>query len=138
MKAIDGLVSWVRSIELGVWSFYLLFVVSFFCEVAFVKGAERLGGMPLSIAGLTAIGAIWGLLNLRFIDPTRSLNDPITRAALYLTRRWPLVGYLINALIIGGAPGVAIVAVKLNQPRRVALVSATAIAFAVVWTFIWK
>jgi hypothetical protein len=138
MKFIDGVISWVRSVEDGVKVYYLMFIVSFFVEGGAVKLLVHYGGIPLSIAGFILVGGALGFIELWHIDPNKPLKDPIMKAALYWTKRKPLVGYLINALVIGGAPGVAIVAVKLNQPRRVALVSATAIAFAVVWTLIWK
>ena len=48
-----------------------------------------------------------------------------------------MAGYLLNAVVTGGAPGVAVVLKKLDHPRRLSLTLLAAVLFAAVWAPLW-
>jgi hypothetical protein len=131
----------------GVWVFYLVFVTMLAAEggvVAAVLAAARSMRHPgvgpwaawaLFIAG----GTVLGLVELRAIRPRQRMRDPVLRACCWLQRRLGTFGYLVNALVIGGAPGSAVALVQTEHPHRRRLTYLAAVLFASVWVplFVW-
>jgi len=125
----------------GVWVFYFVFVAMLATEGLIVAGVlavarsvhhPRIGpwvAWVLFMAG----GAILGLLELRAIRPGQQIRDPILRACCWLQRRWGTPGYLVNALLIGGAPGSAVALVQTEHPHRQGLTYLAAVLFASAW-----
>jgi hypothetical protein len=136
--------------NLGVWIFYVVFV-------GLLLGEGLIVGAVLAVARAAhhpALGpwAAWvlfigggfflGWIELRTVRPAQKMRDPILRACCWLQRRHGVLGYLVNAVAIGGAPGSAVALVQTEHPRRRSLTLLAAILFASVWVplfvFVWR
>jgi len=136
--------------QLGVWVFYVVFIVLLFGEsfiVRLVLATSRHFGHPsvgpwaawcLFVAG----GAGLGFVELKSIRPAQRMRDPILRACCWLQRRLGVIGFVVNAALLGGAPGSAVALVSTRHPRRLFLTCLAAILFATTWVplfvFLWR
>jgi hypothetical protein len=136
--------------QLGVWVFYAVFFGLLAGEgfaVGLVLAVTRWMGYPhvgpwaawiLFIIGGSALA--W--VELRTIRPAQRMRDPVLLACCWLQRRFGVVGYLVNAGIIGGAPGAAVALSQTSHPRRVSLSVLASIVFASIWVplfvLVWR
>lgn len=117
----------------GIWVFYLVFVILLFVEGSIVHTLGLWIGGAVFLFG----GAALGLFELRSTKTNQRLRDPILRIGCRLQTNWGAAGYVLNAVITGGSPGVAVALKKLDHPRRVPLTLLAAVLFAVVWAPVW-
>jgi hypothetical protein len=134
----------------GVWIFYAVFVVLLACEgivvgavIAAARSMHHPSAGPLAAWALFVVGGtLLGLLELRAIRPQQRMRDPVLRACCWLQRHLGITGYLVNALIIGGAPGSAVALVQTEHPRRRELTFLAAVLFASLWVplfvLVWR
>jgi hypothetical protein len=134
----------------GVWIFYVVFVALLAFEGAVVGGVVEVARSlhhpaigPWAAWVLFVVGgSLLGLVELRAIRPQQRMRDPLLRACCWLQRRWGAFGYLVNAVIIGGAPGTAVALVQTDHPRRRELTYLAAVLFATVWVplfvLVWR
>ena len=134
----------------GVWIFYVVFLVLLAFEgavVGAVLAASRTlhhpGAGPWAAWVLFIIGgSLLGLVELRAIRPQQQMRDPLLRACCWLQRHLGVTGFLVNAVIIGGAPGSAVALVQTDHPRRRGLTYLAAVLFASVWVplfvLVWR
>jgi hypothetical protein len=136
--------------KVGVWVFYVVFVLLLVAEgaiVAAILAAARWLGLSslgpwaawlLFIAG----GSLLGLFELRSITTAQKMRDPILMACCWLQRRLGPVGYIINATVIGGSPGTAVALKQTGSYRATALTILAAVLFASVWVplfvYLWR
>lgn len=124
--------------EAGTWTFYLVFVISILFEATLVHFLGLwLGGVVLLVGGLGL-----GLFSLKFTNPEAKARDPFFRAAIWCIKRQPQLGYVLLAIVLGGAPGTAVAYKKINHPQVVWLTVLAAILFAAFWAIafstIWR
>lgn len=123
---------------MGVWVFYIVFVVLLFVEGAIVHLLGLWFGGAVFLFG----GAALGIFELHSTESDQRLRDPILRLGHWLQTRWGPLGFLLNAVITGGSPGVAVALKKSNHPRKLLLTLLAAVLFAVVWApfwhFVWR
>jgi hypothetical protein len=130
-----------KSHRAGVWIFYMIFVAMLAGEglaVDLILHAARGLGIPGIGAwiawGLFVLGgAGLGEVELRTIRPRAVLRDPVLRLCCWLQRRFGLAGFVVNAGIIGGAPGAAVALTHVDQRQRRVLTWLAAFIFASVW-----
>jgi hypothetical protein len=134
----------------GVWIFYVVFVLLLGFEgvivgavLAVARSMHHPSAGPWAAWALFVIGGtLLGLVELRAIRPQQRMRDPLLRACCWLQRHLGIPGYLVNALIIGGAPGSAVALVQTEHPRRHALTYLAAVLFASVWVplfvLVWR
>jgi len=96
----------IHHAEIGPWSAWLIFIA---------------GGILLA------------MLELRSIRPEQRMRDPVLRACCWLQRRYGFLGFSINAMLIGGAPGSAVALAQTQHPRRQELTCLAAVLFASLW-----
>lgn len=120
--------------EAGTWTFYVVFVLSVFFEATLIKLLGFwLGGAVLLVGGLAL-----GFFSLKFTNPETKAQDPFFRAAVWCVQRQPQLGYLVLAVVLGGAPGTAVVYKKLHHPQQVLLTVCAAVLFALVWAVVFS
>ena len=136
--------------ETGIWVFYALFVGLHFFEGAIVGAILHLASwLHAGAAGpwaawvaFVAGGIILGNYELHSINTDQKLKDPLLRFCVWLQRRFGPVGFLINAVVIGGSPGAAIALKKVDHPQKSQLTLLAAILFASVWVplfvYVWR
>jgi len=134
----------------GVWVFYVVFVALLGFEGAIVgavlavaRSMHHPSAGPWTAWALFVVGGtLLGLIELRAIRPQQRMRDPLLRACCWLQRHLGIGGYLVNALIIGGAPGSAVALVQTEHPRRRLLTCFAAVLFASVWVplfvLVWR
>jgi hypothetical protein len=134
----------------GVWIFYVVFVVLLAFEgvivgavLALARSMHHPGAGPWAAWALFVVGgSLLGLIELRAIRPQQRMRDPLLRACCWLQRHLGITGYLVNAVIIGGAPGSAVALVQTEHPRRRTLTYLAAVLFASVWVplfvLVWR
>lgn len=134
----------------GVWVFYVVFFVLLAAEGAIVAGVlagARWLGAPsvgpwaawiLFVLG----GSALGLFELRSITTEQKMRDPILVACCWMQRRLGLLGFLVNATVIGGSPGAAVALKQTGNSRATSLTLLAALLFASVWVpcfvFLWR
>jgi hypothetical protein len=140
----------VASSNRGVWIFYVAFI-------GLLIGESLIVGAVLAIARALHIadygpwlawflfvlgGSVLGWIELSAIRPAQKMRDPVLRACCWLQRRRGVPGYLINALLIGGAPGSAVALTHTSDPHRRGLTFLAAVLFASLWVplfvFVWR
>lgn len=115
--------------EAGTWTFYLVFGLSILFEGAIIKALGLwLGGAVLLLGGL-----VLGLFSLKFTNPETKARDPFFRASIWCLERSGTLGYLVMAVVLGGAPGTAVAYKKLHDPRAFQLTVLAAVLFAMFW-----
>jgi hypothetical protein len=125
----------------GVWIFYVVFLVLLAFEgvlvgavLAAARSLDHPSAGPWAAWALFVVGGtLLGFLELRAIRPQQRMRDPLLRACCWLQRRLGITGYMVNALIIGGAPGSAVALVQTEHPRRRELTCLAAVLFASLW-----
>lgn len=134
----------------GVWIFYVVFVVLLAFEgmlvgaaLAVARSLHHPSAGPWAAWALFVVGgASLGLVELRAIRPQQRMRDPLLRACCWLQRHLGMTGYVVNAVIIGGAPGSAVALVQTDHPRRLGLTCLAAVLFASVWVplfvLVWR
>src|SRR5579884_2001377 len=90
--------------EAGTWTFYAVFVLSIVFEGAIVRFFGLWWGGAVLLVG----GLLLGLFSLQFTNPATKARDPFFRASVWCIEHQPLAGYLLLAVLIGGAPGTAV------------------------------
>lgn len=124
--------------ETGVWIFYAVFVLA----VLFEAGLVRFLGLWLGGIVLLIGGAGLGMLELRTTKPSDKANDPFFRAGLWLDRKNTILGYIMMAIVFGGAPGTAVLYKKKDHPDAFMLTMLAAILFAGFWApmlhYLWR
>jgi hypothetical protein len=134
----------------GVWVFYVVFVLLLAFEgvivgavLAVARSMHHPGAGPWAAWALFVVGgSLLGLIELRAIRPQQRMRDPLLRACCWLQRHLGIAGYLLNAVIIGGAPGSAVALVQTEHPHRRAFTYLAAVLFASVWVplfvLVWR
>lgn len=134
----------------GVVIFYVMFVLMLGLEGAIVHGIDAgashfrtQGAGPYLAWSLFVLGGgFLGLLELHSVNSDRKLKDPILRTCCYLQSRFGPAGYLLNAMFLGGSPGVAIALKKSGSRHQLAATFLAAVLFASVWVpiyvLIWR
>jgi len=134
----------------GVWIFYAVFVLLLAFEgvvvgavLAVARSLHHPSAGPWAAWALFVVGGtLLGFLELRAIRPQQRMRDPLLRACCWLQRHLGITGYVVNAVIIGGAPGTAVALVQTEHPRRRALTCLAAVLFASVWVplfvLVWR
>lgn len=116
--------------ELGTWSFYVVFVVVIIFEGAIVKFLGFwLGGAFLLFGGLAL-----GLFAYKFTNPETKAKDPFFRASIWCVQKNQVIGYVLLAVILGGAMGTAVTYKKLNSQNTLILTVLASVLFALFWT----
>lgn len=133
--------------NVGAWVFYVVVVVMIVAEGLIVRtilsiatwlGQAKAGPMLAWLAFVVG-GGILGFIELALVRTGQRLRDPVLRACCYLQRKLGLVGFVINATLIGGAPGSAVALRHVDHPRKRTLTAIAAVLFATVWVpfFVW-
>lgn len=134
-----------RRERIGVAMFYVMFFALLAAEGAIVGGVEKVSATAgASAAGpwiawlLFVIGgAALGAYELHVVTSPRRLRDPILRLCCHLQSRYGLRGFVVNAAVLGGAPGTAIALRKVNATRPGLRMVIAAVIFASVWVPIY-
>ncbi len=134
----------------GVWIFYAVFLVLLAFEgavvgavVAAARSLHHPSAGPWAAWVLFVVGGtLLGFVELRAIRPQQRMRDPLLRACCWLQRRLGITGYLVNAVIIGGAPGSAVALSQTEDPHRRGLTVLASVLFASVWVplfvMVWR
>ena len=139
----------------GVWVFYVSFFALLGAEGAIVAGivaVARWIGVPW--LGVPWLGpwAAWlifiaggfglGMFELKATITAQKMRDPVLIACCWLQRKLGALGYLVNAVVIGGSPGSAVALKQTGSSHATALTFLAALLFASVWVplfvFLWR
>jgi hypothetical protein len=133
--------------RVGVALFYVVFLALSVGEGAFAHVVDELArragagsaGPYIAWVAFVLGGASLGMYELWSVTSDRQLRDPILGACCYLQRRLGGLGFLINAIVLGGAPGTAVALKKAGAPRQRSGTVVAAALFATVWVplYLW-
>jgi hypothetical protein len=131
----------LRNHRNGVVLFYVIAVVSAVVEgvgVRAIRYLAALAGVPnagpmIAWAVFVVVGSVLGLMELHLVASEASMRNPILRACCWAQARLGLAGFLLNAALLGGAPGTAVALRRTNSSQPVPLTIIAAAIFASVW-----
>ncbi len=134
----------------GVILFYVIAVVSLIVEGAAVRTIRYLAtfaGAPqagpwVAWAVFVVVGSILGLMELHLVASEETMRNPILRACCWVQTRLGPGGFILNAAVLGGAPGTAVALRRTGSRQPVALTILAAAIFASVWVplyiLVWR
>jgi hypothetical protein len=127
--------------------FYAAFIALLIGEGALARAITALAAVvgagpegPFIAWALFVVGGcLLGMFELRAFSTERPLRDPILRLCCSLQRRFGVAGFLVNAAVLGGAPGTAVALKKAGRPHPAAKTFLAAVVFATVWIplYLW-
>lgn len=121
----------------GVWGFYLMALIFFFCEGTIIHFLTPIIGFWGVLAAFIVGGFLLGLWELRVIEVGEEFRDPLMRFGLWLWRENPPLGFLVHSTLTGASMGVGMVLKQMDHPQRLQYTFAAAVAFAFVWVPVW-
>jgi hypothetical protein len=131
----------------GVLGFYVVAVASAIGEGIVVRSILTLSdwagvhevGPWLAWTAFAMGGTALGLLELQLIAVEEGMRNPILRACCWSHERLGSVGFVLNATVLGGAPGTAVALKRGGSDHQVALTVLAAALFATAWVplYIW-
>ena len=150
VKQSDVLSRRTRNHRNGVILFYIIAVVSLIVEGAAVRairylanavGAPRVGPW-VAWAVFVIVGSILGLMELHLVASEEAMRNPILRVCCWVQARLGWWGFILNAAVLGGAPGTAVALRRTGSSQPVALTIVAAGIFASVWVplyiLVWR